>query len=389
MSKHRIQKLQEMMRADNISAAIIIQPRDLYYYTGTSQPCNLVVPHTGDPVLFVRRAEDFVRTETWIEDVQTGGSPKQLLKSLHEMGISSGVLGIEGDIVVANLYLKLRDAFSDYSLKDISPLVLTQRMIKEPGEIELVKGASHRFDLAHETILRTLRPGMSEVELGGRLAEVLFAHETEQVLFIRRWDDWLQPAGTIVSGENLYQISGHAMTVTGVGLSPAMPWGPSSRRFKKGDLVVVDNPLNYRGYHSDNTRTYVVGKASNRQKEVYGAVRELQDYALAQIRPGIWIDEVYRLVIRKVTELGYEEYFQGYGKQRGQYLGHGVGLELDELPVLSGRTHLKFEKNMVLAVECKFIIPDFGAVFLEDTVVIEEKGCQILSSSERDLFEVG
>jgi len=102
----------------------------------------------------------------------------------------------------------------------------------------------------------------------------------------------------------------------------------------------------------------------------------------------VWIDEVYRLVIRKVTELGYEEYFQGYGKQKGYYLGHGVGLELDEPPVLSERTHLRFQKDMVLAVECKFIIPDFGAVFLEDTVLVKEDGCQILSQSERHLFEV-
>ena len=152
--------------------------------------------------------------------------------------------------------------------------------------------------------------------------------------------------------------------------------------------MVVDNPLNYRGYHSDNTRTYVVGKPTARQREVYRDVLEVQDTAVNSMRPGLAVNELYDQVLDKVKALGYAETFQGYGASQGAYLGHGVGLELDEPPVIDARTAIPMQVNMVLAVESKFISPEFGAVFIEDTVVIREHGAEILSEADRGLAEV-
>jgi Xaa-Pro aminopeptidase len=385
---HRVRELQRRMKEQGLDAAVILQPRDLYYYSGTSQPCNLLVPAHGEPVLFVRRAEPFVREETWITSRDRGGGPRQLRDGLKRLGIEKGTLGLELDVVPYALVNKLASVLGDYTFADVSPLVLAQRMVKDPQEVEWIRGATHRFDLAHQAILRSVRPGLTEVELGSRIAEVLIREQTEQVVFIRRWDDWLQPMGTVASGDNLARISGHAHTVTGVGLGPALPWGPSDRAMQPGDLVVVDNPLNYRGYHSDNTRTYVVGKASARQRAVYADLHRVQDHALKRVRAGIPVNELFGETLDLVRELGYADSFQGYGESQGQYLGHGVGLELDELPVLDAQTKIPLQVNMVLAIECKFIIPGFGAVFLEDTVVVREDGAEILSHSERGLAEV-
>jgi Xaa-Pro aminopeptidase len=384
----RIQELQQRMKTKEIDAAIIMQPRDLYYYSGTSQPCNLIIPQKGDPLLLVRRAESFVRQETWISLYEKGGGTGRTLEHLQKSGFHKGVLGMELDVIPYALVNKMASAFDQFSLVDITPLILEQRMVKDPDEIQLIREATHRFDMAHQTILKTLRHGISEVELGSRIADVLIRNQTEQIIFIRRWDDWLQSMGTIASGENLVRISGHAHTVTGVGLGPALPWGPSNRLIQEGDLVVVDNPLNYRGYHSDNTRTYVVGKASRKQRNIYQDLLVLQDAALKQIRLGLPINELFEYTLDKVKDLGYEEYFQGYGASQGQYLGHGVGLELDEMPVVGPRTTLPLQAGMVLAVECKFIIPDFGAVFIEDTVVVQEDGSEIFSQEDRNLAEV-
>jgi Xaa-Pro aminopeptidase len=384
----RIKELQQRMKIKEIDAAIIMQPRDLYYYSGTSQPCNLIIPQKGDPLLLVRRAENFVRQETWISLYEKGGGTARTLEYLQQSGIHKGVLGMELDIIPYALVNKMASAFDQFSLVDITPLILEQRMVKDPDEIQLIREATRRFDMAHQTILKNLRHGISEVELGSRIAEFLIRNQTEQIIFIRRWDDWLQSMGTIASGENLVRISGHAHTVTGVGLGPALPWGPSNRLIQQGDLVVVDNPLNYRGYHSDNTRTYVVGKASRKQRDIYQDLLELQDAALKQIRPGLPVNELFEYALDKVKDLGYTEYFQGYGASKGQYLGHGVGLELDEMPVLGPRTTLSLRAGMVLAVECKFIIPDFGALFIEDTVVVQEDGSEIFSQEDRNLAEV-
>jgi len=157
------------------------------------------------------------------------------------------------------------------------------------------------------------------------------------------------------------------------------------KRWSSGDGAGC-NPL--RALGADEIRTYVVGKASRRRKEVYRDVLELQDHLLARIRPGMPIGELFAYAMQHVKSLGYESYFQGYGKSQGRYIGHGVGLELDEWPVLDGRARYRIQEGVVLAVECKFIIPDFGAVFIEDTVVVRSQGIEILSGSDRSLAEI-
>ncbi|MFC1859910.1 M24 family metallopeptidase, partial [Thermodesulfobacteriota bacterium] len=252
MKIDRVHQLQQNMEAHEIDAAIIMQHRDLYYYSGTAQPCNLIIPPKGDPILLVRRGESFVKEETWIASYEKGGGPRNILEHLKKQGIDHGVLGLEFDTIPYGLINRMAQVFDKYSFVDISPLILAQRMTKDPDEIELIRGATRRFDMAHQTILKNLRPGLHEVEIASKIAEKLIRNETEQILFLRRWDDWLQAmGGAIASGENLVRISGHAHTVTGVGLGAALPWGPSDRVLQEGDLVVVDIPLNYRGYHSD------------------------------------------------------------------------------------------------------------------------------------------
>lgn len=388
MKLYRIREFQKKLLQQDIDAAVIMQPRDLFYYSGTSQPCNLIVPQKGDPLLLVRRGASFVQNETWIPSYEKGGGPRQILEYLKKSNISRGTIGMELDVIPYGLVRRMESVLDAYTLVDVSRLILEQRMVKDEDEIRMIQQATIRFDTAHEVVLKNLQPGISEVALGGKISEKLIQQETEQMLFIRRWDDWLQPMGTIVSGTNLVRISGHAHTVTGVGLGPALPWGPSARTIQEGELMVIDNPLNYRGYHSDNARTYVAGKASSRQKEIYRDLLEVQDSALSAIRPGLPINELFALAMDKVTRLGYADYFQGYGDSQGKYLGHGVGLELDELPVIDDRTAVPMVENMILAVECKFIIPDFGAVFIEDTIVVTQDGARVFSKSGRGLAQV-
>ena len=241
----------------------------------------------------------------------------------------------------------------------------------------------------HEAAQRSIRAGMTELELSAVLADVQIRNQVEQRVFIRRWDDWLQPTGAIASGENLHRISGHAHTVTGVGLSTALPWGASDREIRENDLIVVDSPINYKGYHADNARTYVAGRATPRRRDTYRDLMEVQSAALGAIRAGIPVQEVFEIGMEKVRNLGFADFFQGFGDSQGQYLGHGIGLEVDEPPVIDPRTSTPILKDMVLAVESKFIIPDFGAVFIEDTVHVTEGGYEILTRSSRDLAETG
>ncbi|MGH2970117.1 MAG: M24 family metallopeptidase, partial [Solirubrobacteraceae bacterium] len=209
------------------------------------------------------------------------------------------------------------------------------------------------------------------------------------VIFQRRWDAKLPLEGSIASGENLATISRGPITVTGVGLSESFPMGASGRRLLPGDLVNVDLGLNRAGYHGDMARTYAVETLPDGVEPLARACREIQDVALAAIRPGVSAGSVYDAALAAARRLGVEEVFMGYGDFKGPYIGHGIGLELDEQPVLGPGAEEPIEQGMVLAVEPKLISPAFGAVNIEDDVVVTADGCQLLGDLPRAVFVVG
>ena len=210
----------------------------------------------------------------------------------------------------------------------------------------------------------------------------------EGVIFQRRWDARLPAEGALASGDNLTTMSRGPITVTGVGLSEAFPMGASKRRLERGDLVNVDLGLNLAGYHGDIARTYAVGELPDGIAPLATACREIQDVALAAIRPGVSSESVYDAALAAARRLGVEDSFMGYGELKGPYIGHGIGLELDEPPVLGPGVDTPLEAGMVLAVEPKLISPAFGAVNIEDDVVVTADGCELLGDLPRSVFVV-
>lgn len=387
---NRIKELQKNMNKSGIDLAIIMHPRDLYYYTGTAQPCNLIVPVHGEPFLQVRRAWDFVCRETWIPPSQmvAGGNFNQIEQLAEELPLLVRTIGLTLDAIPAILYKKAQAGFSQCNLVDISPLVLRQRAVKDEEERKAVRQAAGLFRVVHHTIMASLRAGIREIDLAACIIKSLREHEAETIVRNRRWDSSLHPEGLVVSSTNMWRISGHAMTVTGVGLSPSLAWGASTTVINKGDLVVVDLGINLHGYHADMCRTYCVGHADDRQKEVFGMVLEIQEEAIKNIKEGVSAEKVYYAALKKARELGVEQNFQGYGNMQGQYVGHGIGLELDEPPTLQLGNNMLLQDGMTLAVEPKLIIPGWGAVVLEDDVMVTREGCEMLSNVPRQLFEV-
>jgi Xaa-Pro dipeptidase len=244
------------------------------------------------------------------------------------------------------------------------------------------------FDALHEAMRAHLRPGIAEHELAGEVARALRRAGHDGVVFQRRWDAKLQMEGAIASGEHLTTVSRGPVTVTGVGLSEAFPMGASERVLRRGDLLNVDLGLNRAGYHGDMARTYAVGELPEGVDELARACREIQDVAIGAIRPGVPAHTVYDAALAAARRLGVEGCFMGYGDLKGPYIGHGIGLELDEPPVLGPGVETPLEAGMVLAVEPKLISPGFGAVNIEDDVVVTAGGCELLGDLPRSVFVI-
>lgn len=384
----RIDHFQQALEEHGFAAAVVMERRNLLYLTGTAQPCNLLVVPGRRPTLFARRVVDWVRQQAAVERVVEGASLRAVCEELAASGIRAGALGLELDAIPAQLYLKSVEAFPDLNIRDCSPLLLEQRLVKDEWELERLRESCRMFEALHETVLRELRPGLTELALSASVVRALRNAGHEGVVFYRRWDAWLQAEGIVASGTSASRISGHAMTVTGVGLTPAFPWGASMRVIEDGDTVVADLGLNKAGYHGDMSRTYVAGEASVRVRDMAATVRACQDAAIAAVRPGARASDVYEAAHRTVAGGRWEPFFQGYGTEQGEYIGHGVGLELDEPPVLWPRDSTVLAPHMALAIEPKIITPDAGAVQIEDTVFVTDDGCQVVGTVPRELFEV-
>lgn len=358
------------------AAALVSHPRGLFYLTGTAQPANLLVVPGAPPTLFARRFGDLVRREAAVERVLDGAGFGAVRHELERLGAAGGPVGMELDVVPASLYLKAREAFGE--IADCAPLLLALRARKDPDEVAALGAAADLFEAVHEAIVAHLRPGIAEHELAGEVQRALRRAGHDGVIGQRRWDAALQPEGALASGEHLATISGGPVTVSGVGLSRAVPFGASARRIEDGDLVNIDLGLRRAGYHADMARTYVLGEPPDDVAELGRVVRRLEDACIAAVRPGALASEVYDAGVAHARDEGVEDVFQGYGDTRGPYVGHAIGLELDESPVLGPGVGVALEEGMVLAIEPKLISPAFGAVNLEDDVVVTAGGCELL-----------
>ena len=388
--KNRISLLQRRLAADGIDAALLIYSRDVLYYTGTAQPsCLLVTP--GDYTLYVRSGLDFALQDVFIgreKLLEERRLEKILAGALSRLAGKPGKIGSELDILTAEQFEALRKACPGVDFVNISPATLEQRKVKEPGEIERLRRACDAVHAGHEAIMATLREGVTELELAAAVenAHRLAGHEG---IFFIRLPDFFMSRGPIGSGPNLSRISGVVYTITGVGMSPAVPAGPSRRAILRGETVVVDIPTLVDGYHADQTRTYCIGKADKAIHELYGDLLAVADHLVDTIRPGMTGRDVYRMARQKADDLGRTREFMSFGGGKAsRILGHGIGLELNEPPILSEHDTSSIPEGCVVALDMHMMTEGGGVVKLEDMVLVGSKGNEILTRTPRQLFEI-
>src|ERR687894_1526553 len=325
--RKRLEQLQASLREKGWQAALVMQPRDLYYYAGTAQPANLWVPDEGDPVLFTRRVHKLAQESTWIERTLSAGGFGEMSRALADLDLSlppGAVLGIEQDVLPYRLVEGLKKRLEGVRLENLSPIVLKQRLVKDDGEITRIRKAVELWKRAHEAIRETLAGGGGESEIAAAMENAARRGGGDGMVWPRRWDSSLPAGGIVASGPNAWVVSGEAMTVTGVGLSQALPWGPSSRRLEAGDLVVVDFTLSYEGYHCDMTRTYCVGDPGQEQMNLWERLLELHLQVVDRVRPGVTGEELYLVAKGLAEEMGLIGSYMGVGRDKGSYIGNSI-----------------------------------------------------------------
>jgi len=397
--KRRLTKLQARMGEAGMDAALLLHPRDVLYYGGTARPASLLVvasggssttgrPSGAEAILFVRRGLPFARQEATVEHLEPMRSFSDVTKAVSELGLTSGVLGVELDVIPAQLVRRLEKAFAGWSVVDLSSLVLDQRMTKDEEEIEATRRAAVAADAGHRRLPQVATAGMSELALVAEVERAmrLAGHEGCQPL---RHPGARGGGMLLMSGENLMVRGGHGLVVTGGGLSAGTPYGASRRRLELGDLIVLDTGSTCEAYTADESRTFVVGEATEEQRALFEVTRDAEEAVLESLGAGVSIGDVYAAA-EAVVDGGAEPYFAPGSLTLPGFVGHGIGLELDEPPVLWPREDSRLREGMVLAIEVEVRAPERGLMTkLEDTVVVRSGGCEVLTHAPRDLIECG
>ncbi|NQT55885.1 MAG: aminopeptidase P family protein [Desulfobacteraceae bacterium] len=384
---NRIRSFQTNLVSHSIDIAILTHSRDVFYYTGVAQPSVFLITPISFH-LFIKRGWQFATNDLQLDRQHAvQGNEKDVARKLKELGKDRGVVGLEMDAIAAQTYFAWKKRLSDCAFVDISPIILEQRQVKDENEIALIKQACQNADTGHGRVKDVLKEGISEIELAIEIETALRTAGDEGTAFMRQPGLFLSRV-VLGSGPNLYKWTGVAFSITGSGASPALPVGPSPRKIKRGELVVVDLGGCFRGYHADASRTYSVGKADSEILWLFSALKDISDTIISNLRPGVECRRLYNIAFKCAEKHNLEQFFLKLDdKSQTRLVGHGIGLEVNEPPVLSANEGSIVQEGCVLAIEVHIMHPK-GVVKLEDDVLVTRHGAEILTSTPRTLIEV-
>jgi len=376
--KGRIARLQAGLGALRLDAALLQQNADLFYYAGTVQQSYLYVPAEGEATLFVRKVAERARLESALGAVIGLPSPKGLPAAIAERyGALPARVGLELDVLPVTRFRRLQELFPEAAFEDVGQTVVRQRSVKSAWEVDRIRAASAVADEVSRLLPDLLEEGLTEVEFAGRVEAEARRLGHEGYIRMRGFNQEMF-YGQLLTGPSGCVASYLDTPLAGTGLSPSVAQGASFRRIGRGEPVVFDFVPVRDGYMADFTRMYSLGPLGAELLRAHDAALRVQEAATAAARPGAACRAVWDAAREAAADAGLAAHFMGHGAGQVPYVGHGIGIELDELPVLTG-SGLELEPGMVFALEPKFVLPGSGAVGVENTWVVSEDGVERLT----------
>jgi Xaa-Pro dipeptidase len=384
----RIRNFQLSLREMDLDGAFILQNTDLFYFSGTIQSSVLFIPQQGKPVLMVQKGLQRARDESPLKHVFPATGRGQIKKVLGDFGfLDLKKIGLEMDVLPIRIYLRYEQTFPEYEWSDVSDAIQRLRMIKTPYEVEQIRSAARILDKGYLAIKGIIREGMTELEVDGHLALIARREGHMGILRMRGWNQEMTYAH-VLSGESGAAISFLDSPHGGKGNTPAMAQGASFRRIGKNEPIGIDYGVGINGYLTDEFRTFVLGDLPADLMRAHDCSIEVHDLFVKEAKPGVSSSDLYRFVLKRVEKTGFGEHFMGYGEGKVRFIGHGLGLEIDEYPILAPRFNQRLDPGMVIALEPKFVFPGKGVVGLEDDYLVTATGVERLTLTDQTVIRL-
>ena len=373
--EHRCNRLQQAMNEASLDAVLIMQSADLYYFTGTIQSGCLYVPASGQPVYMVRRDFMRARMESGLREVVPCSGMSVIPGILADYGYPShGKIGMELDVVPANLLERYRKVFPQALFSDASTLIRRVRMIKSQYEIHLMQDAAVQVDKVFRAAAGLLREGMTDLQFAAELERVARLEGNPGIMRMRAFNGEMC-FGHVFSGTDSAVPAFVDSPWGGMGVSPAFGQGAGLKPIQRNEPVLVDFSGSCDGYLVDQTRVFSLGPLPDEILKGYEDMRSIQALMVQTASDLPKWGELYDSCLAMAESLGYRDNFMGIKGSQVSFIGHGIGVEIDEYPFIAKGFHGdRLEPGMAFAFEPKLVFPGLGGVGIENSFYISDSG---------------
>ena len=375
----RCEKIQSALRTSHADAILLNTNANLYYASGRVFSGYVYVPAEGEPHYFVRRPVG-LKGDT----VHYIHKPEQIPALLAEAGLPiPRCVALEWDASHGD-FTRLAAVFPDVEVVNGSAVMRTVRSVKTNYELALMQESAVKHAEVYRRIESVFREGMTDIELQIEIERLLRLHGNLGLFRINGQSMEIF-MGNVICGDNADSPTPYDFAMGGAGLSCSIPVGANGSLIRPGMTVMVDMCGNFTGYMTDMTRVYSVGELSAEAARAHACSIEIHRAVARMGRPGVAAADLYRLAVQIAQDAGLDDYFMGHTQKAG-FVGHGVGIEVNEAPVLAPRSKELLVENQVIALEPKFVIPHVGAVGIEDTYVVTPEGMKAITSAPIEIL---
>ncbi|MGB6407998.1 MAG: Xaa-Pro peptidase family protein [Planococcus donghaensis] len=359
---NKIKQLQNYLKEQSVDAAFITDPYNVFYVSGfKSNPherlLGVMVFAEAEPFLICPKMEiPDAKNAGWAGEVVGHEDTQNSMEILYQTALSRGVdlktMAVEKAHMTVERYESLLSFFGSLSITQLDEQLNAMRVIKDDAELQILREAAALADYAIEVAARTIKEGITEIEV---MTEIELALKKRGVTHMS-FDT------TVLTGDRA-----------------ASPHGKTGEyKLKHGDLVLFDLGVVHKGYCSDITRTLALGEPNEEQKEVYDVVYRSEMAALEAVKPGVTAAELDQISRKVIADAGYGDYFT-------HRLGHGLGIDVHEFPSIHGQNTMKMEKGMVFTLEPGIYVPGKVGVRIEDDVAVTADGYEVLTKYPKEL----
>jgi Xaa-Pro aminopeptidase len=354
MFERRLQEVRKHLETSRLDALLVSHIPHVRYLTGFSGSNGLcVVTLKKQYFLTDNRYRDQSKAE--IDGFEIVITSDTLLNAARKLGMLNGKkkIGFESQYLSVSMFENLRRLFPSASFVSKRSVIENIAVVKDESEIEAIKRAAEITDKVFGKLLLVIKPGVRELDIA---AEISYWHQR-------------------------FGADGDAFeSIVASGPRGALPHGRATeKKILRGELVTLDFGCQYKGYHSDLTRTVAVGKPTERGRRIYRAVLEAQCKAIEATRPGVTARNLDNIARRHIRQKGFGKYFS-------HSLGHGLGIEIHEPLRLSVKSKDVVKAGNVFTIEPGIYIRGFGGVRIEDDVVVRDSGCEVITKSPKELM---